>query len=273
MEKLRKALDETRIKGEVLTSEAMFQWKAFQQARSSYLIFLDNSRAVRISIKKLNLVPLGDMSIDKRWRLQRELVKDLHNVIVSGQNFLDHLKHTHKFNEAVHEKDYSIFFRELRNFLVHNDAFPLVTRNEYKREQEPKFYQAMDKSTFYAFVNKKGIRIFDKFKSDPAKLSKSESVLLSELLSLLNFLDDRETYFDFEPILYQYTLSLNAYYSKWVLNFLKKKVKLTNLTKFTQDMEAAHLYFNKVFSESRLRYLGIAIIKKKALLNIKIKKN
>lgn len=262
MEKLRKSIEETKIKGEVLTSETMLQWKAFLQARSSYLIFLDNSRVVRISIKKINLVPLGELSINKRWRLQRELVKDLHNVMVSGQNFLDHLKHTHRFSESVHDKDYSVFFRELRNFLVHNDAFPLVTRNEYKRDHEPRFYQAMDKSTFYAFVNKKGIKILDKLKSEPAKVTKRESVQLSELLSLLNFLDDRETYFDFEPILYQYILSLNAYYSKWVLNILKKEVKLSTLTKFAQDMEVAHLHFHKVFSESRLRYLRIAIFKK-----------
>ncbi|WP_169306901.1 hypothetical protein [Pedobacter polaris] len=120
----------------------------------------------------------------------------------------------------------------------------------------------MDKSGFAAFVNKKGVKIHDKLRADPASISKREGELLSELLDLMNFLDEKETFFDFEPILHQYMISLNAYYSKWVLSVLKKKVKLPALQKFAEDMKVVHDHFVNSFSESRLRYLRIAIYKK-----------
>lgn len=267
MEKFDKIIELTKIKQQVDESESMALWKTFQQGRSSYLIFLDNSKTIRDSIRELNSIPLRELDINKRWRLQRWVVKDIHNVISSGQNFLDHLKHSHNFSEAVYDKTYTIFFRELRNYLVHNDTFKLVTRNEYKSDEEPKFYQAMDKSAFTAFVNKKGNQIYDRIQLDSSKVSKREHELCSELLSLLNFLDEKEKLFDFEPILRHYIISLNTYYSNWVLSILKKKVKLSILKKFTEDMKIVHNHFYNSFSESRLRYLRLAIYKKEKIIS------
>jgi len=262
MERFDKLIHANKIRKEVDSSEAMALWKKFQQGRSSYLIFLDNSKAVRDSIRQLNSIALNGLSNDKRWRLQRTIVKDLHNAISSGQNFLDHLHQTHHFNEKVHDKEYSVFFRELRNYLVHNDSFNLVTRNEYKKDHEPKFYQAMDKSAFYNFVNAKGMKIYNKVESDSSKVSKREGELLSELINLLNFLDERDTLFDFEPVLDQYIISLNAYYSKWVLSILKKKITVSSLKEFLEGMQIIHNHFPLSYSESRLRYLKLAYYKK-----------
>ncbi|WP_157280375.1 hypothetical protein [Pedobacter borealis] len=263
MEKYQAIFDANKVRTQLEESDAMVTWKKFQQGRSSYLIFLDNSKTVRQSIRKLNSIPMGHLDNDQRWRLQRTIVKDLHNIISSGQNFLDHLKHSHNFNESVHDKEYSIFFRELRNYLVHNDAFSLVTRNEYGNGHAPKFYQAMDKTGFKSFVNNKATKIYDKVQTEPTKVSKREGELLSELFTLLNFLDEKETLFDFEPILEKYILSLNAYYSKWVLSVLKKKVKLSEITKFTEDMETVHKHFPNSYSKSRVRYLKLAVAKKR----------
>ncbi len=262
MEKFDNLIHANKIRKEVDGSEAMALWKKFQQGRSSYLIFLDNSKAVRDSIRQLNSIALNGLSNDKRWRLQRTIVKDLHNAISSGQNFLDHLHQTHHFNEKVHDKKYSVFFRELRNYLVHNDSFNLVTRNEYKKDHEPKFYQAMDKSAFYNFVNAKGMKIYNKVESDSSTVSKREGELLSELINLLNFLDERDTLFDFEPVLDQYIISLNAYYSKWVLSVLKKKITVSSLKEFLESMQIIHNHFPNSYSESRLRYLKLAYYKK-----------
>jgi hypothetical protein len=262
MEKFDKIVHANKIRIEVDGSEAMALWKKFQQGRSSYLVFLDNSKAVRDSIRKLNSIALNGLGNDQRWRLQRIIVKDLHNAISSGQNFLDHLKQTHHFNEKVHDKDYAVFFRELRNYLVHNDSFNLVTRNEYKKDHKPKFYQAMDRSAFYNFVSVKSGKIYDKVKSDRSTVSKREKELLSELLNLLNFLDGKDTLFDFEPILDQYIISLNTYYSKWVLSVLKKKITAWNLKEFLESMQIIHDHFPHSYSESRLRYLKLAYHKK-----------
>lgn len=250
------------VKNKIENSEAMAVWKKFLRGRSSYLIFLDNAKTVRNSIKNLNSITLDELSNDHRWRLQRRIVKDLHNAISSGQNFLDHLQHSHHFTEKVHDKEYSVFFRELRNYLVHNETFNLVTRNEYKKDYEPKFYQAMDKTAFYAFVNEKGVKINNKVQSDPSKVSKREGELLSELLNLLYFLDEKDRFFDFEPILDQYIISLNLYYSKWVLSVLKKKITISKLKEFEEGMQLINTHFPKSFSESKLRYLKVAYYKK-----------
>ncbi|TKC06801.1 hypothetical protein FA048_16520 [Pedobacter polaris] len=98
MEKYTKIIEANKVRNEVYQSDMMGLWKAFLQGRSSYLIFLDNSKTVRDSIRHLNAIPLGQLDIDKRWKLQRKIVKDLHNALSSGQNFLDHLQHTHHFN-------------------------------------------------------------------------------------------------------------------------------------------------------------------------------
>jgi hypothetical protein len=262
MRKLDNLISAINIRDEVYASKAMDVWKMFQNGRSSYLIFLDNSKIVRSSIKKLNSIAFRGLNNDGRWRLQRAVVKDLHNAVSSGQNFLDHLHYTHGFSEKVHDKEYSVFFRELRNYLVHNNSFDLVSRSEYRQDTEAKFYQAMDKQAFYKFVNDKRLKICNKLQSDPATVLTRENELLRDLSVLLNFLDNKEDPFDFAPILNQYIVSLNEYYSKWVLLLLKKQVTMSSLKLFLDSMQIVHSHFPFNYSESRLRYLKIAYYKK-----------
>ncbi|RQO74533.1 hypothetical protein DBR43_03845 [Pedobacter sp. KBW06] len=266
MEKFDKIIEVLNVKQKVDESECMVLWKTFLQGRSSYLVFLDNSKTIRDSIRKLNSTPLRQLQIDQRWREQRRIVKDLQNVISSGQNFLDHLKYSHNFSEEVYDKTYTIFFRELRNYLVHNDTFKLVTKNEYNIDQEPKFYQAMDKSLFTSFIIKKAKEKYDCIKLNTTEDNKRDGKQFCEWMSLLKFLDEKEPMFDFEPILNHYIISLNAYYSNWVLSILKKKVKLFLLKKFSEDMKIVNNHFFSQFSESRLRYLRLAIFKKEKLI-------
>ena len=124
----------------------------------------------------------------------------------------------------------------------------------------------MDKTGFKSFVNNKATKIYDKVQTDPSKVSSREGEVLSELLTLLNFLDEKETLSEFEPILERYLFSLNAYYSKWVLSVLKKKVKLSEITKFTENMETVHKHFLNSYSKSRLRYLKLVLQKKNRII-------
>lgn len=266
MEKIDKIIELLNVQQKVEESECMVLWKTFLQGRSSYLVFLDNSKTIRDSIGKLNSTPLRELHVDQRWRTQRRIVKDLQNVISSGQNFLDHLKHSHKYSEAVYDKTYTIFFRELRNYLVHNDTFTLVSKSECKIDPEPKNYQAMDKSLFVAFIMKKAKEKYACIQSSTTKDNKRDGKQFCEWMLLLKFLDEKESIFNFEPILNHYIISLNNYYSNWVLSILKKKVKLFLLKEFIDDIKIVNNHFETHFSNSRQRYLRLAIFKKEKLI-------
>lgn len=244
------------------TSNSMLIFKNFLKARSSFLVFLDNGIVVKQTVKFLNTKSIDDLDTNYRWRIQRRLVKDLHNVISSGQSFLDHLKHSHNYTEVVHEKVYAVFFRELRNFLIHTSTFSLVTRREYKIYNQSNIYQAMDKTEFNSFVNKKAMEIWDKSIKDTSKMTSRDKTLGRELMDLLHFLDDRETYLNFEPLLELYINSLTTYYKIWTSNFLKERVKLHHLKNFVNDAEAVCTVFSGFFTPSRIRFLKISLFLK-----------
>lgn len=130
-------------------------WVELWSSRISFLIFIENNRSTKLSIKRLNTIDLTKLSLEVRWREQRKLVKDLYNVIGSGQSLKDHLNYRNSYNSNKEITDLARFFKVLRNFLIHNDSFELTSRITSNIDTGVKKYQAMGKSRFLNYLKER----------------------------------------------------------------------------------------------------------------------
>jgi len=239
-------------------------FKSYLKGRSSYLVFLDNSRDVKLSIAKLNKSALSSFPINARLKLQRQIVKNLYNTISAGQTFVEHLKEGHKFSEAAHLKIYSIFFRELRNYLIHTDTFSLVSRTEGGVDRNIKNYQTMDKTDFQSFISRKANALMNKVFNNPPTAKPHEAKLFAELLDLNNYLNEHEKLIDFEPLLSEYIHSLIKYYRRWITLLLKKHVKIKEFETFINQAKTVAKVFSTFYTPSRLRCMEIGLVLKRS---------
>ncbi len=235
-------------------------WLSVWNSRMSYQIFLENNRSVKLNFKKLNSVNLFIIKNTDRWRKQKKLVKDIHNVISSGFSYQDHLI-ARKYNDKSHDQDPYAFFRYLRNFIIHENAFSLVTKLENRS-----IFQAMNKGPFIAYLQSKlNTNIENNTKRDQKERKKLEGVL--------KYTINLPEVFNFEEIYNSYQeniIGLHYRYIKKVVKANLSSLKNLHLRAEAHEMRCSNYHQNSNISISdissllnsyQIRYLRILIKK------------
>lgn len=231
-------------------SSGFLLYKDLQYIRSSYLIYYENKNSLKKSLKIINerfsdYENYNDSEIS-RWKRQRIIIKDLYNLISSAQNFTEHIK---RDKEILDISILFKFFRELRNMLVHQNSFELITRRIFTKDENKRVevFQSMGKSDFLKYLEKRMKEMKDK----------KRIVYFEEIISYLNNLDDN---FNFENILLQYCNGIDSLYRRQILNFTKENVSALN--DFSIKVLAVHQIANNLpINKTENRYLRYLITK------------
>ncbi|SOD15064.1 hypothetical protein [Pedobacter xixiisoli] len=249
--------DELRNAALQIESSAEFKiWLQIWDSRMSYLIFLENNRSAKLHFKNLNSVNLFISKDTDRWRKQRKLVKDIYNVINSGFSYQDHLI-SRNYHDNSNSKDTYTFFRYLRNFIVHKDTFPLLTKLE-----NTSIFQAMNKSAFVSYLQSK----LDNNIANDTQRDQRERPKLEKALEYTNNLPE---VFNFEKIYDSYQEDViglhHRYIKKLVKAHLRELKKLYSKTTAHEISRSNYLQkynisisdISRVLNSYQMRYLKI----------------
>jgi hypothetical protein len=151
--------------------------------RTSFTIYSENYRTLSKTLNDFysssNII--SDNSV-KRWRRQRIIVKDIHNLVSAAFSYVDHTKKKDCFkivktriDEDFEQNQLYNFIRALRNFLIHQEPLYLISRQENYRIETgdilSKQYESMKNDSFEgylsnSFINSKGKNTKDKMALD-----------------------------------------------------------------------------------------------------------
>ena len=243
-------------------SEGYIEWERFIKSRSSYLIFLDNNRQVKLILKHFRNKRIDKMELDgSRHKMQRKLVTNLFNVIGSAFSFIDHLNYRNEFQFSYNKNKIPVLFRYIRNFIVHENTFPLISKFVSNASGERNF-QTMNIDLFLNYLKKR---------KDEELLNGSKINKVKQIDKIIDYvLKDLSADFDFEEIYLSYLQYIRCYQKEWVKSCIRKNRKIFNfllqdikeLKKIcfdndqTKDAGIYHL------SNSKIRYLEILLGKK-----------
>lgn len=135
--------------------------------RTSFSVYSENYRVLTKTLKQYysNERILLENSVT-RWRKQRIVVKDIHNVISSAKSYVDHISKMDS-SETVRQKIKAEFernplyhfIRALRNFLLHKEPLSLVSRIEHSRLKTGQIkslqYESMNKASFTNYLTQR----------------------------------------------------------------------------------------------------------------------
>jgi len=132
--------------------------------RTSFSIYSGNYRVLAKTLKRYyaNTKIHSENSV-KRWRKQRIVVKDIHNLISSAHSYVEHISEKkssksskNKIPAEFENHPLYHFIRALRNFLIHNEALQLISRKEYSHTENGEVsilqYESMNKESFKSYL-------------------------------------------------------------------------------------------------------------------------
>lgn len=109
-------------------------YRVIMSYRSSLSIFNQNFLDLKKLLSTPDILNLLDENSIRRWRKQRNIQKCLFNTITSGLAYTDHVREKRKQEIVPNTSRYInentpilCFFRSLRNFIVHDNSFDLIT--------------------------------------------------------------------------------------------------------------------------------------------------
>lgn len=152
---------------EIKNSSGFYALLELNTIRTSYFIFSENYRNYSKTLKCYYSVSSNILNNSvKRWHRQKNVIKDIHNVVSSAKSYVDHLKQiecTAIAKKRVHEFEREPLFnfiRALRNFLVHREPLYLSSRIEnhtIKGEISTLQYESFKKQTFEAYLEMRSV--------------------------------------------------------------------------------------------------------------------
>lgn len=255
-----------KFKKSIEQTQAFNICKELFDSRMSYVIFLDNNRSLKLSFRELNSLDLSSVPERIRKQKQRNFIKNLHNTIGSAFSFQDHLNYRNSHSLSPGKYLLSDFFRFLRNFLIHNDTFPLISKQIWNRGGSKRF-ESMDTDKFLQYLN--------------VCLSKTEDLKKQiKIKELLNYIKTFSNSFDFEELYDQYFTYIFFCHHLWIKKKLYNKKILkefvdkineydlkveeyNNKIKELQKNENACILNNfSILSKEQFRYIKVIIQKK-----------
>lgn len=111
--------------------ECFKQFKKLNSPRIIFSIYLINYIELKKELNRYYNSALDDTIIRRTG--QRRLVKSFHNVLASLRVY------TNKYVDNYLEDDFHCFMKELRNYSIHHDFFPLSSRIKFDRYEDLRY--------------------------------------------------------------------------------------------------------------------------------------
>lgn len=175
-------------------------FKNISSIRISFSIYYENYRTLKKSFETYysdeNLITQNSV---KRWRKQRIIIKDFHNLVASAQSYVDYIKTSknqvllseiiqHQLDKQIFKSPQYQFIRALRNFLIHHQILPLISIKSLMRGEngvnKSLRFESIDRQIFEDYLNER-IKDPKKTQDRAAKAfldSKIDKVNLNEIV-------------------------------------------------------------------------------------------
>ena len=222
-------------------------YRELTRLRTAIFIYKENYRTLKKALRKYHSDQhnIAENTI-KRWRPQRILVKDFHNVIMSARTYVEQNNKNH-LNDPFH-----CFMKELRNFIVHREGLRLISR-AITEEGKMIRYETIDWKTFKVYLDE---RIHEFRKKQKIEAPKHAKDFLSKLPDKISF----------NKLLEEYDRIITAFHTDYFLD--KVAANRTSLRKFVKEVAIIHQKAKELkmppdhpITEAQLRHLRFVIRK------------
>lgn len=235
-------LAECKKSEEIKKSNGYLCFKTIQTFRNSFFIYKHNY----ISWKKALIEYYSDehnstSNSVKRYFRQRVLITKIHNVLSSSTTFNE------IYNKGQLEDSFHCFIKELRNFTMHKQYFPLRSHMEYTVYEDRKF-ESFQTDKFQTYLQN---QIIEHPKWEGLKRA------LEFLINVLGSID-------LEDLLKKYDKKMDDFYNNFIKDYIGQNMNLfLELIKETEEVHFNLLKINKLpkypLSSAELRYLKLII--------------
>ena len=223
-------------------TEGALIYRELTRLRTAIFIYKENYRILKKSLQKYHSDPqnIGINSV-KRWRLQRILVKDFHNVIMSARAYVE------QNNKNYLSDPFHCFMKELRNFIVHKEGLRLISKATTEEGNRIR-YESVDLKNFAVYLDEQ----IQKHKDwNGLKYAKEYFSKLPNKVS-------------FNKLLEEYDIKITSYHVDFFLS--KVKANSTPLEELVKKVTALHQRAKELdmttdypITEAQLRHLRYLI--------------
>ena len=223
---------------EIRASHEFRSFKSLLKLKMIYFIYRQNYIELRKSLNEYYIHPnILEYNSIKRFRRQRILIKDFHNVLASARVLAEFI------DKNYLQDRFHCFMKELRNYIMHVSHLPLTSKMTSGRILPPR-YESIQKEDFQTYLNQQveqfpkriGLKLANKF-----LLQTQDSINLNEIFA-------------------QYDEKLKCLHKVCVSNHIKRNS--TDLQYLIMLTERAQTIFNQIGAQNsspitkpRLRYL------------------
>lgn len=135
----------------ILESQSYGLLKLLFSANSSLSVYLENDRRFYKALEKVNNIELHKLTTKERMSIQIEFATDVFNLLNAAFSLKDHLKRILK--GCVSNTSISLFFRFLRNYLVHIGTLRFTSQFVLKHGAANQHLQLLERDSFLEYLN------------------------------------------------------------------------------------------------------------------------
>ncbi|WP_405383868.1 hypothetical protein [Maribacter sp. LLG6340-A2] len=227
---------------EIRNSDGYKCFKTIQTIRNSFFIYKHNYISWKKALVEFysNEVNLTSDSVRRHFR-QRILVAKIHNLLSSATIF-NEIHNVGRLEDSFH-----CFIKELRNFTMHKQYFPLRSHAEYTVSEDVRF-ESFQTDEFRTYLQ---IQIV-------------EHPNWKGLKRALDFLENIFDSIDLEDLLDKYDKKMNVFYNQKIRKYVSANRKLFfELMNETEKVHLDLLNVNKLpkypLSPPELRYIKLIL--------------
>lgn len=233
-----------KMVNEIRISNAYSTFQDLLNLKMPYFIYRQNYIKLRKSLNEYYSHPnILELSSIKRFRRQRMLIKDFHNVLASARVLAEFI------DEDYLQDEFHCFMKELRNYIFHISHLPLISKWTSGRNL-PVRYESIQREKFELYLNNQ-IEEHPKWKG---------------LRLAINFLVRIEDSINLNEIFEQYNQKLIILNEVCLINYLKNNSE--ELAMLISSTEQVQLIFDELgarnsspITRPRLRYLKYVLNK------------
>lgn len=238
-----------RIVDKLMITEGAVIYKDLMHLRTAIFIYKENYRILKKTLKSYHsdIRNLNSNSV-KRWRQQRVLIKDFHNVLTSVRTYIEQ----HDYQESYLKDPFHCFMKELRNFIIHKQTLRLVSKATAEKRKFIR-YESMDWKAFENYLDE---QINEHKKRNGLKYAKDYLLSLSGKVSLDKVLED-------------YDRKVSLFHKGFLLD--KVRANSGQLEEFAKEVTNIHQKEREIgmttdypITKPQLRHLLFLIIKSKS---------
>jgi len=229
-------------------SEGAAQYRELLNLRVAFFVFKDNGRSLnKTLIKYYSDTRNQRVNSVRRWRHQRILVKDFYNVLLSARTYVEQNDQNH-LNDPFH-----CFMKELRNFIVHRQVLPLVSKAKAENGQW-NLYESIKEQVFQEYLSKQ-------IQKDPNRKG---------IQNAQKFLQKLEGNIRLKELFVEYNKKITSLHARCIFDKVKVNMKL--LKNFAEEVTVVHnrarelgMTTDHPITESQLRHLNYLMCKSAGL--------